>query len=40
MIAVVSAIAPCKDIQALIDNLTMMRAACEAIGRVRPAHTL
>jgi nucleoside-diphosphate-sugar epimerase len=39
-LVVVSAIAPCKDIQALIDNLTMMRAACEAIGRVRPAHTL
>lgn len=39
-LVVVSAIAPCKDIRALIDNLTMMRAACETIGRVRPAHTL
>jgi nucleoside-diphosphate-sugar epimerase len=39
-LVIVSAIAPCKDIRALIDNLIMMRAACEAIGQVRPAHTL
>lgn len=37
-LVVVSAIAPCKDVEALMRNLAMVRSVCAAIEQVRPAH--
>jgi len=39
-LVVISAIAPCKDNQMLIKNITMMTAVCEAIGKSQPAHVI
>jgi len=39
-LVVISAIAPCKDNQMLIKNITMMTSVCEAIGKSQPAHII
>ncbi len=39
-IVAVSAIAPCKDVGMLVDNMRLVRAIIEAIARVKPAHVV